>query len=313
MPRKESEAGQNENEKQFRRLFKQMPDAVIILDREGTFLDVSDEAEKISGCKSEELIGKSLFMTRFLDIKAKAVVIRKLTLHFSGEKIPPFEIEMHGKDGRAIPLEVNQQIIDYMGKKADMIVIRDISERKKAEKDLEESEERYRVQFEQALDAIFIADAETGILVDCNRAATELVERDRSEIIGQHQRILHPPEKTAGKFSETFRKHMGGTEGKILESQIITKRGELKDVGIRANLVELKGKKFLVGTFRDITDSKKVEESIKEKTEEMERFSKLSVGRELKMVELKKRIGELESLLKKHGIGPEEKIERGNE
>ena len=39
---------------------------------------------------------------------------------------------------------------------------------------LGESEEKYRRQFEEALDAIFVADAETGILVDCNPAACEL-------------------------------------------------------------------------------------------------------------------------------------------
>jgi len=76
------------------------------------------------------------------------------------------------------------------------------------EEKLRESEEKYRSLFEEALDAIFVADAETGTLIDCNAAAAILVERDKSEIIGQHQSILHPPEEAESQPSKTFRKHL---------------------------------------------------------------------------------------------------------
>ena len=176
--------------------------------------------------------------------------------------------------------------------------VQNITERKKVEEELRENEERYKTQFEEALDAIFISDAETGILVECNRAATELVERSKSELIGQHQRILHPPEEIRGQFSETFKKHLTEVQGQTLEAQVITKSGKLKHVNIKANIIEIKGKKLLQGIFRDITEREKAEEAIKKRTEELEAFNKLSVGRELKMVELKKRISELENQLR---------------
>jgi two-component system cell cycle sensor histidine kinase/response regulator CckA len=134
---------------------------------------------------------------------------------------------------------------------------------KQTEAAMYESEEKYRKLFEEAQDSIFLADAETGILVDCNYEATRLIERDRSELIGQHQKILHPSSQGDGKFSETFRKHLKNSEGQVLETQVITSTGETKDVAIKANLLHVGNKALMQGIFHDITDRKRAEESLK--------------------------------------------------
>jgi len=141
--------------------------------------------------------------------------------------------------------------------------IRTAVQRDRAEKSLMESEERFRRLFEEALDAIFIAEAESGILVDCNRAASELIGRERSELIGKHQRILHPPDTTEGEFSESFKQHIAEKRGQVLETQVVTKGGEIKEVAIKANLFEIEGKKLIQGIFRDITERKKAERQVK--------------------------------------------------
>jgi len=150
---------------------------------------------------------------------------------------------------------------------AVMILSANILRRRRAEETLIESEEKYKKLFKETTDAIFVADAETGILTDCNRVAAELVGRVKSELVGKHQRILHPPQEIEGKFSMTFKQHLGEKEGQVLEAKVITKKGEIKDVAIRASRLELRGRKLIQAVFRDITERKRAEEALRESEE----------------------------------------------
>ena len=93
------------------------------------------------------------------------------------------------------------------------------------------------------------------MLIDCNRAAMKLVGRSKSELIGKHQRILHPPQEIIEEgISKTFKQHLEEKEGPMLETRIITKTGEIKEVAIKASLIGFGDRKVLQGIFRDITE-----------------------------------------------------------
>jgi len=124
---------------------------------------------------------------------------------------------------------------------------------------------------------MFVADAETGILIDCNQAGAELVGRAKSELVGKHQRILHPPEEVEGEFSRTFKEHLKEKEGQPLEAQVITKNGEIRDVSIKANMLELKGRKILQGAFRDVTEKKRAEKEKRKLEAQLQRAEKMEV------------------------------------
>ena len=141
------------------------------------------------------------------------------------------------------------------------------TERKQAEEALRESEERYRVLFEEARDGIALADADTGILLDCNQALADLIGRKRAELIGQHQAILHPPSSNNTGLSTTFKKHLTNKKGQVLETQVLTVTGEIREVEIKANLLYLQGRKMLQGIFRDITERKQAEEALRKSEE----------------------------------------------
>ncbi len=142
-----------------------------------------------------------------------------------------------------------------------------ITERKRAEEALRQSEERYQKQFKEAIDAIFLADLETGMIVDCNIAASKLVEREKSEIIGKHQSFLHPAGDIKDGVSKTFKSHMTGESSELLEDRVITKSGQIKDVAIRASKITIEGKEVMQGIFRDITECKQTQEALRESEE----------------------------------------------
>ncbi len=201
------------------------------------------------------------------------------TEEVSEKLIQAGEVEVIGTPSKiwlGIPLKIENEVIGVvvvqsytdasLYTKKDLAILEFVSDeialaikRKRMEESLKKSEEKYRKQFEDSLDAIVIADAETGILIDCNRASLELVGREKSEFVGKHQRILHPPEEIKGEFSRTFKQHLKEKEGQVLETQVITKKGEIKEVAIKASIIELKNKKVLQGIFRDITERKQAE------------------------------------------------------
>jgi len=68
---------------------------------------------------------------------------------------------------------------------------------------------------------------------------------------------LHPPAEVDGRFSVSFRQHLSDKAGEILDAQVISKTGEIRDVAIKARTVNLAGRTVMHGLFRDITERKR--------------------------------------------------------
>ena len=135
--RKKAEEELKENRKHFQTLFNAMVDPVVIIDSKGKFLEITDKVEEITGYKKEELLGKNFLKTKIVTGKSKRTLLKSLIKRMAGIKLVPYEIEVLTKDGEKIPHEVNAAKIDYMGKSADMVVFRNISDRKKVEEEFQ--------------------------------------------------------------------------------------------------------------------------------------------------------------------------------
>jgi PAS domain S-box-containing protein len=117
----------------------------------------------------------------------------------------------------------------------------EITERKKTEQSLKESEDKFKAIFEAVPDATFLANRTTGIIVDANHAAERLFETKLDNLIGRHQSQLHPTEQNE-KAKHTF-KYKSKHENELAPPvviDIITAKNNRKNVEIRGQIVNIR-------------------------------------------------------------------------
>ncbi len=267
--RKWSEEALRISEEQFRNLVENAPIGISIADLSG-YASVRNRAlQEMLGYETREELMKVSITEHYYDLEDRK---RFLSLLEKGS-IKDFEVRFKRKDGSVFWVSINSiPLINGSGESQHIVIVRDITERKQAEKALRESEVKYRSLFEEANDAIFLADTETGYILDVNREAERLLGRPRKEIINMHQSQLHPPDK-ADYYQNHFRKHVEAGHIVDFDAEVVRKDGTIVPVYISAGGFELCGRKLIQGIFRDITERKRMEQKLIEKAEEVEEAS----------------------------------------
>jgi len=147
-----------------------------------------------------------------------------------------------------------------------IVLSANILRRKKAEQELKESEQRFRVIFDNAADGILLADVETKKLYTGNKVICEMLGRDAEEIKNLTAMDIHPKEEldyVMEQFEKQARK-----EGPLAEDiQVKRKDGSVFYADINSFPITLSGKTYLMGIFRDISERRKMEEDLRESEE----------------------------------------------
>jgi len=246
---------------------------LIVLDQDLRVVTVSRSFYEFFKVNPEETVGQLIY-----DLGNKQWDIPKLrelleTILPEKATFDNYEVEHDFTGvGRRTMLLNARQIQRVLGKeRIILLAIEDITERKRLENLLIDSEQlRYRLFFEEAQDGIAIAYAETGELVDCNQALCRMTEKDKTELLGQPQSILHPPQhQLINGFSSSFYFHKTADPGQTLEDNLLSKSGKIIPVEIKASRLWMNGCDYILGIFRDITERKKAEEDLKETLESL--------------------------------------------
>ncbi len=270
---------------------------VLVLDTKGRIVQFNPYMEQISGYRLEEVKGKDWFET-FIPEEIRNRLSGIFLKAIGGIQTKGNVNPVIAKDGRELLIEwYDKTIKGADGSIEGLVSIGvDITGRAQADLALHASEKRYRTLFEQSKEAIFIADPETRMLVDCNKAALEMIGYSKEEILSMPADRLHPKD-AVDQTMEAFKKQAAG-EDIVVDSVVLTKAGQRLFVSINTGIVELQGKAYLMGIFRDVTERIKMEKEAQKRLHELEVFYKASLGREERILELKKRVAELEESLK---------------
>ena len=133
---------------------------------------------------------------------------------------------------------------------------KEILQRQKVETALRDNEAQFRLVFEQGRDAVFWADADTGIIVKCNAKAEELTERTAEELIGMHQLGLHPSDRD---YRELFLQAVQTQPTTDIYGEVLSRSGKITPVLISTTLVALASRRIIQGVFHDISERRQME------------------------------------------------------
>ncbi|MHC4600260.1 MAG: hybrid sensor histidine kinase/response regulator [Planctomycetota bacterium] len=244
-----------QSERHYRSLFENAHDAILIFRPEDeTVLDVNRRACELYGFSRSEFVGLSL-RSISKDIGGGETNLRETLERGSFHR---FETTQFRKDGSEMALEINASVVDFLGKPAVLSINRDVSARMEAQKELAESEEKYRAVLEQSLDCIYLAEAETGRIVEANRALRNLVGYSREKILDKtiYDLVAHPRKDVEENVHRALKEgyiNLGERQWRLRDGRTIT-------VDVYVNRVFWRDRDLICVVARDVTQKKKAEE-----------------------------------------------------
>jgi len=231
-----------DNEERLKKIIDLNADGIIIVDMEGKVCFVNPAAEKLFERKSEEFRGQFF--------------------GFSTGKKENLEIEIIQKGENLVYAEMNIAKINWEGKDAQLITLRDMTYRKKAEKAIQQSEDRIRTLLDSLNTGVILVNEESHKIVEMNPAALKMIGAHNDQVINKicHQFIC-PLVKGQCPISDL------GQTVDTAEHILITIKGQYVPILKTSTLVKLNGIEYILESFIDITEKKKAEEALRRSEE----------------------------------------------
>ena len=248
--REKAENDVRDSENRYRRLFEQSND-IIIVHKRGHIVDVNRRACEMLGQKRDELIGKKI-KDIFIDESDR---LDKITSIRESESVP-FESNIKNAQGETIDVEVSAGVTDPKNG-IIQVIVRDIRRRKKSEKELRESERRFRRLVDHAGDAFFTHDME-GHIKDVNQQACDSLGYSIEELLNMKIGDIDVSYSHL-KQPKMWRSLVPGITV-LLEGMYKKKNGNKFPVEIRTGVIAGEKNNHILSLVRDISERKRMEE-----------------------------------------------------
>jgi len=265
--RKETEEVLRESGKKYKLLAENSADVIYKLNignEQCTY--ASPSIEGLLGYTVEESLSLSAqdFLTKESYLKQRERLIN--SIENGGIDPETMELEAIHKNGHLIPIEIKASFIsDEQGRPLEILgIARDITERKHAEKELKESEERYKELFERSLDCVYTHDFE-GNFISANQTALDLFGYTKEEIKSLNFASILSEDELLKAFNALREIIKKGVQDGISEYKVKNKNGDYLHIETTGALIYKDGKPHaIMGTARDITERKRAEKALRE-------------------------------------------------
>ncbi|MGD2246293.1 MAG: PAS domain-containing protein, partial [Candidatus Aminicenantes bacterium] len=264
------EGKQKETEEQHKISTEFLSDGCLIVDLKGKVSDCNSAYLNHTGYSREDIVNKHFTKLPTLQKKDIPQYIKMFNSAIRGKFPKSMEYEWIHSDGTTRWGEAYFNIMRKKGRISGFnIITRDITERKRMEEHLRESEERYRAMFDQAPDSVVFIDGDTGAIVEYNERAYENLGYSREEF-GR----LKIPDYEALESAEEVSRHIKRIIRKgsdVFETKHRTKEGEIRDILVSSRAISFGGRDFVQSIWRDITEKKRLEEDLRESQQLLEK------------------------------------------
>ena len=271
--RKQAEEALREEREKLTRITGSAQDAIVMIDAQGNVSFWNEAAETIFGYTADEALGRELppllMPERFHE------AYRRGFAHFRKSGKGPavgrtLELVSRRKDGGEFPVELSLSAVHLRGAWHAIGIIRDITDRKRAEEALRESESKYRLLVENIPLKVFHKDRNS-VYVSCNELYAQDLGISASDIPGRTEHEFYSKE-LAEKYIADDARIMETGRPEVLEEGYVAHGEEFIVQTFKAPVRDVAGNVTgILGVFHDITDRKEAEEALARRTEELAR------------------------------------------
>jgi PAS domain S-box-containing protein len=276
LERVRAEQDLRESRQRFRDLFENSPDAIFVEDLDGTVLDVNFAACVLHGLTREQLIGKNT-LNDLIPLPRRENARRDFQ-KLAGGKLSWIEGEILTADGNSTPVEVRAGRVEYNGKSALLLHVRDITERRAAETAVQSSEMLFRSVWENSVDGMRLTD-ENGVVIAVNKAYCKLMGLEADQLEGKLFTVVYAESENPPAILERQREHFRArAPNRKIHRRYTLHNGRVMDLEITDSFIELHGRPLLLfGLFRDVTTQRRLEEQLRQ-SQKMEAIGQLAGG-----------------------------------
>ncbi|KKM26861.1 hypothetical protein LCGC14_1580490, partial [marine sediment metagenome] len=251
-----------ESEEKYRILFESSKDGIVYSNMEGGIIDCNQAFLDILGynlAEIKEFSYQQLTPEKWHKIEEDIFINQSLPRGHTDE----FEKEYIRKDGTTIPISITAWLIkdDQGNNKGMWGIVKDITERKKADQKLKESEEKFRMLFNNINDAIVIVNME-GKVIECNQTSYERLGYTKEEFLNMTPMDIDTPEYAEGVLDRIKVVIQEGSSSYEVDHK--RKDGMIIPVEINSKKINFQGKTAILSVVRDITVRKKAENKLKD-------------------------------------------------